>query len=81
MRRGDLPLVLAAGVLDASANISFAAASREGLLSVVAVLSSLYPVATVVLAHTVLGERLGRAQALGVGAALAGVGLIALGAA
>ena len=80
MRRADLPLVLAAGVLDASANVSFAAASREGLLSVVAVLSSLYPVATVVLARTVLGERLGRGQALGVGAALAGVGLIALGA-
>lgn len=78
--RADLPLVVAAGLLDASANISFAAASREGLLSVVAVLSSLYPVATVVLARTVLGERLGRAQALGVGAALTGVGLIALGA-
>jgi len=80
VRRGDLRLVLGAGILDAAANLAFAVASQEGLLSLVAVLGSLYPVVTVVLARSFLGERLGVGQTTGVGAALAGVGLIAAGA-
>jgi drug/metabolite transporter (DMT)-like permease len=48
-------------------------------LSVVAVLASLYPVATVVLARAVLNERLGAIQAVGVAITLAGVALIASG--
>jgi len=75
------PVVVFAGLLDTTANVSFAAASQRGLISVVAVLGSLYPVATVALARAVLGERVGRAQAAGVAAALAGVVLIAAGAA
>ena len=71
--------VIGAGVLDVAANVAFAAATQRGLLSIVAVLSGLYPVATVVLAQLVLHERLSRPQAAGVFAALAGVGLIALG--
>jgi drug/metabolite transporter (DMT)-like permease len=77
--RRVLPMVVAAGVLDASANLMFAAGSQRGLVSVVAVLGSLYPVATVGLAATVLHERLGRLQAAGAGLALAGVVLIAAG--
>jgi drug/metabolite transporter (DMT)-like permease len=78
--RRDLPLVLGAGVLDATANLAFGVASQEGFLSLVAVLGSLYPVVTVILARSFLGERLGAGQAAGIGAALAGVGLIAAGA-
>lgn len=79
MTRRTLVLVIAAGVLDAAANLLFAAGSQRGLVSVVAVLGSLYPVATVALAGVVLHERLGRLQAAGAGVALAGVALIAAG--
>jgi drug/metabolite transporter (DMT)-like permease len=74
-----LALVAGAGLLEAAANLMFAAGTREGLTSVVAVLGSLYPVTTVALASIVLGERLGRLQAAGAGAALVGVVLIAAG--
>jgi drug/metabolite transporter (DMT)-like permease len=77
--RRTLPLVVAAGVLDASANLMFAAGSQRGLVSVVAVLGSLYPVVTVALARLLLRERLGRLQAVGAAVALAGVVLIAAG--
>ena len=77
--RPTMRLVVWAGVLDASANLMFAYGSREGLVSVVAVLGSLYPVATVALASIVLGERLGRLQAAGAATALLGVVLIAAG--
>jgi drug/metabolite transporter (DMT)-like permease len=49
----------------------FAVASTEGLLSVVAVLSSLYPVVTIVLARIYLRERVARRQQAGAAAALA----------
>ncbi|GBD45781.1 hypothetical protein HRbin41_00597 [bacterium HR41] len=75
---GLLPLVVV-GVLDTSANLLFAFASRLGLLSLGAALGSLYPVVVVVLARVFLGERLARVQALGVGAALAGVALVSAG--
>lgn len=70
----------AVGVLDNGANLAFAlAAEAGGLLALTSVLGSLYPVATVVLARFVLHERLARHQAIGVGAALTGVVLIAAG--
>ncbi len=72
------PLVLI-GLLDAGANGLFAFASTEGLLSVVAVLGSLYPVVTILLARAVLGERVRRIQEVGIVGALAGVALIAAG--
>ena len=74
-----LALVVGAGLLDSSANLLFATGSQHGLVSVVAVLGSLYPVTTVALAGLVLHERLGRLQAVGAGIALAGVALIAAG--
>ena len=61
-----------------TANISFAVASTEGLVSVVGVCSSLYPVVTVLLARLILGERTRSLQLAGVALALAGV--VAIGA-
>jgi drug/metabolite transporter (DMT)-like permease len=77
--RSPLPLLALIGVLDAAANALFALATTLGLLSVVTVLGSLYPVVTVLLARAVLGERVGAAQRAGVVAALGGVVLIAAG--
>jgi drug/metabolite transporter (DMT)-like permease len=79
LRQGGTRLLVLAGTLDVSANVLFAVATRHGLLSVVSVLSSLYPLATVALARLVLGERVRRIQEVGVLAALTGVLLIAAG--
>jgi drug/metabolite transporter (DMT)-like permease len=70
--RRILPLALV-GVADTTANVLFAVASTQGNLGVVAVLGSLYPVATLILARLLLAERLAGVQATGVGLALAGV--------
>jgi drug/metabolite transporter (DMT)-like permease len=77
--RTDLPVLVAIGVLDVGANGTFAYATRHGLLSVVSVLSSLYPAITVLLARSVHAERLRGIQIAGVVGALAGVCLIASG--
>ncbi len=74
-----LGAVALVGLLDVSANGLYALATRHGLLSVVAVGSSLYPLVTVLLARRLLGERVRRSQEAGVVAALAGVALIAAG--
>lgn len=72
-------LILGAGMLDIIANALFLYATRGGLLTLVAVLSSLYPAATVLLARVVLRERLSRFQAGGVALAVVGVALMAAG--
>jgi drug/metabolite transporter (DMT)-like permease len=78
--RAHWPGLIAVGLLDTGGNALFAAASsRHGLLSVVSVLASLYPVVTVLLARLVLGERVQRTQDVGVLVALAGVVLITAG--
>ena len=59
---GPIALV---GLLDVSANGLYALATRHGLLSVVAVGSSLYPLVTVLLARALLGERVRRSQEAG----------------
>jgi drug/metabolite transporter (DMT)-like permease len=69
--------VAGAGVLDVTANALYLAGTQRGLLSLVAVLSSLYPAATVVLARVFLGERLHRVQVVGLALAAAGVAAIA----
>jgi drug/metabolite transporter (DMT)-like permease len=74
---GAWPVVAAAGVLDVTASGFYLAGINTGLLSIVAVLSSLYPAATVLLARVVLGERLHRAQIAGLGLAALGVGAMA----
>jgi drug/metabolite transporter (DMT)-like permease len=73
--RALVPIVLV-GLADVSANALFALASQRGLLAIVAVLGSLFPVATVVLAHLVLGERISTAQRVGIAVALAGVAIV-----
>jgi drug/metabolite transporter (DMT)-like permease len=79
MSRGDTAAVVAVGLLDMGANALFAAATTLGLVSVVSVLGSLYPVTTLVLARFLLGERLHRSQRGGAAAALVGVALISAG--
>lgn len=66
-------LALGAGVLDASANGLFQLAAQSGELAVVAVIGSLYPAATLLLAHYVLKERMSIVQWSGVGLALGAV--------
>jgi drug/metabolite transporter (DMT)-like permease len=79
MDRGRLTTLAAVGVLDNGANLLFVLAAQRGLLSLIAVLASLYPVSTVLLARGVLHERLSRVQVAGVVMALTGVALIAAG--
>jgi drug/metabolite transporter (DMT)-like permease len=78
-RRADLPVLASIGVLDTGGNVFFAAASSRGLVSVVSVLASLYPVVTVLLARAVLHERVHRSQELGIALALGGIVLISAG--
>ena len=78
-RRDDVPVLATVGALDIGANALFAVASTEGLVSLVSVLGSLYPLTTVALAAVVLGERPHRLAQIGVATALAGVVLIAAG--
>jgi drug/metabolite transporter (DMT)-like permease len=73
------PAVLVVGVLDMGGNGAFILATQSGSLAVAAVLSSLYPVTTVLLAVTLLRERMTTDHAIGVVAAFVAIGLIALG--
>jgi drug/metabolite transporter (DMT)-like permease len=69
-------LAIAGGVLDMLANLLYLVATRYGPLSIVVTLSSLYPASTILLARTVLGERLNAIQTAGIVCALAAVLLI-----
>lgn len=74
-----LPLLIAVGVFDAGANALVAAATTFGAAGVVAVLSALYPLTTIVLARLVLGERVDRWRRAGGAVALCGAALVAAG--
>jgi drug/metabolite transporter (DMT)-like permease len=72
-------LLAAIGFTDAGANVLFAFAASLGLLSVVAVLGSLYPIVTVLLAWWIHKERLMPIQYLGIAITFCGVALISAG--
>lgn len=79
-RRGPLPAMLVAcGLLDAWANALYLLATHRGMLTLVAVIGALYPASTLLLARTILGERLARHQFGGVLLAGAAVALVAAG--
>ena len=65
-----------AGIVDTAGNVSFAASSQHGLVSLTAVLASLYPIVTVLLAASILHERVAPLQRAGIALTLAGVVLI-----
>jgi len=77
---GSFPwgLAVAAGGLDALANAVFQLAAQRGLLAIVAVIGSLYPAATLLLARFLLHERISRVQLVGVVLALAAAAILAL---
>ncbi len=74
--RRVVPIVLAAGLLDSLGNLLFVLAGQRGRLDVAAVLCSLYPAFTVLLARVVLKEHITRIQFAGMTAALIAVPLI-----
>jgi drug/metabolite transporter (DMT)-like permease len=74
-----LQLAVVAGGLDMAANVLYLEATRGGLLSVVAVVSSLYPASTVMLAFVFDHERVHRWQAVGMAGAVAALVLVTLG--
>jgi drug/metabolite transporter (DMT)-like permease len=76
--RAVVPLACV-GIGDLAANAMFATATTIGLLSVMAVLGSLYPAMTVLLARMVLKEKVSRMQEAGVVAVLAGIVAISVG--
>jgi len=73
----DMSWCVGIGAADVGANVLFGVATTVGLLPVVSVASSLYPVATVLLAAVILKERLARVEIFGVALSLLGVALIA----
>jgi drug/metabolite transporter (DMT)-like permease len=77
--RRDAGTMVGVGVLDNFANLTFAYAGQTGMLALISVVGSLYPVTTVLLARSVLHERLTRSQWLGVATAFVGVAMIAAG--
>jgi drug/metabolite transporter (DMT)-like permease len=77
--RASLTTIAASGFFDMLGNVLYIVSLRYTLLSVAAVVTSLYPASTVMLARLVLAERLGRVQWLGVACAAVGIALIARG--
>jgi drug/metabolite transporter (DMT)-like permease len=73
-----LVLALASGFLDGFANLLYFLAARAGMLSLAAVLTSLYPAVTVLLARVVYSERLRVIQRLGLAVAVAGIALVTI---
>jgi drug/metabolite transporter (DMT)-like permease len=76
LRPRDLVIVFAVGIGDTLGNVFFAASSSHGLVSLTSVLASLYPVVTVLLAASVLHERVAPMQRAGIVLTLTGVVLI-----
>lgn len=73
-----LPILVFGGVMDAAGNLLFLLATQTGRLDVAAVLASLYPAITALLAWLVAGEKMTRSQVAGAAAAVAAIVLITL---
>ena len=78
LSRRNVAFAALAGIVDTAGNVSFAASSQHGLVSLTAVLASLYPIVTVLLAASILHERVAPLQRTGIALTLAGVVLIGL---
>jgi drug/metabolite transporter (DMT)-like permease len=78
-QRSSWPIVVGGGALDMAANVFYLLAVRQGPLSIVATLTSLYPAGTILLARVVLGERLRLVQQAGVACAVLAIVLIVSG--
>lgn len=76
--RASMQIAVVAGVFDMGANVLYLLAVRGGMLSIVSVVSSLYPASTVALAFAVDKERLTKWQAIGLGAAALALVLVSL---
>lgn len=77
--RSVIWLVVASGILDMAANLFYLEASHRGLLTVVSVISSMYPVTTVCLAFGLDHERVSKTQAVGLAFAATALALVSLG--
>ena len=77
--RDLLLAICAVGVLDMAGNGAYILSAQAGSLAIASVLSSMYPVTTVILAALVLRERITRTHAIGIGLAAAAVAMIAIG--
>ena len=75
----ELATIACIGLADTGGNVLFAAAASQGLVSIVSVLGSLYPVVTVMLARIYLRERVGRVQEAGAAATLTGIVAVSAG--
>lgn len=80
LNRADLPVVVVAGILDCAANSLYLLALADGSVTWVAVVASLYPVATVLLARLVLKESITSIQFVGLVMAAAALVLVGVGA-
>jgi len=74
--RSEIPVLVFIGISDFAANLLLGVATNFGLVSLVMVLGSIYPIVTALLAFKILHERLHRVQYIGVVLAVAGVALI-----
>ena len=79
VERSIVPKVVAIGLLDMAGNAAFILATQTGMLAIAAVLSSLYPVMTVLLAVTFLRERVTRSHLVGIALTALAIALIAAG--
>ncbi|MFN8630637.1 MAG: DMT family transporter [Chloroflexota bacterium] len=79
VRRADVAKLSGVGVLDMLGNVAFIGAAQSGALAVATILSSLYPVTTVLLALSLLHEKVTRSHVAGIVLTVAAISLIALG--